>query len=253
MDPLQRRLAPVFDELNTFLNEKKLISRLELRLKIKNLIKTHNLSVLDTEEFQKQHDFPLHQFIFLTLTSGAPHSIQAPLLHEKIPYKQMIFYHSHSYKIDESILESAYKDVCLLQLQLLQNITSQFLTNANYSITSLTSESITAQTNGKLLICHMFCSILHLAQQIDTFELDPNQVFIIPPGTSIDPFIKFYQDYSNTILLAEANVWLIDTEMETVSRFIGVPNDKKLITQFTRSQLATLIERNWRPTIDTLD
>ena len=249
MSKLQNKLALVFRDLDRFLDKKRLISRLELRLKIKNLINKHNFSESDTTECEALYEFPPLQFIFLTITSGKQLSIQAPFLHEKVQYKQMLFYHSHSYKVTENLLEQAFSEVCQLQLELEKEILRKFLEKVNYTIKEITHNSIIAEKPPFSLRCFLYCSILQLNEKIRALKLTSKDALIIPPGISIDPFIKFYQKHSNDILLIEASVWLIDTETEAVSRFIGLPEDKSMLTYFTRSQLATLIERNWRPTL----
>ncbi|MHA1278847.1 MAG: DUF6834 family protein [Candidatus Helarchaeota archaeon] len=253
MDVILDRLDPLFKDITTYLNQKKIISRLELRLKIKNLIKILNLSDLETEDFENSYGCPLHQFIFLTLTSGTPQSIQSPLLREKIQFKQMLFYYSSSFKISETSLTTAHKALCELQIRLLKKITLSVLDIADYITKSISNKAIIANKARDSMTCHLFCSILDLNEKISSYKPTSNDVYIIPPGVSIDPFIEFYQAHSNDLLLAEAMVWLIDTELETVSRFIGVPKDRKILAQFTHSQLATLIERNWRPFIQSLD
>jgi hypothetical protein len=249
MSELQNKLSLVFQELNLFLDKKRLISRLELRLKIKELIAKHNFSESEKAECGTLYEFPLHQFIFLTVTSGKEFSIQAPLLHEKLPYKQMAFHHSHSFKVTDDLLEQAYSKVCQLQLELEKKIIRDLLEKVNYKVKEVTPNSIIAERVPFTLKCLLFCSISRLDEKIRSLELTSNDALIIPPGISIDPFIKFYQQHSNDILLTEASVWLIDTETEAVSRFIGFPKDKNLLIHFTRSQLATLIERNWRPNL----
>jgi len=246
---LEPKLNILFQDLHRFLNEKKLISRLELRLKINQLIEYQNFTDSERRECKKNYDFPLPQFIFLAVTSETPRSIQAPLLHEKTVYKEMHYYYSHTFPLSPLLLEQAHSEVCQLQKQRLGTIISKYFLELNYTINRLPLDIIQADQDQLSLTCFVFCSILNLIDKIDALQLTPTTVLIIPPGVTLKPFLEFYQKYSNQILLAESNVWLIDTETETLSTFIGIPQDKKLLTFFTKSQLATQIERLWRPSI----
>jgi hypothetical protein len=246
---LEHKLNILFKDLHRFLSEKKLISRLELRLKINQLIEFQNFTDSERRECEKNYNFPLPQFIFLALTSGTPQSIQAPLLHEKTVYKEMLYYYSHTFPLSPPLLEQAHSEVCQLQKQRLETIISKFFLQLHYEINILSSEIIQADQDQLSLTCFLFCSILNLLDKIDIPQLTPTTVLIIPPGATIKPFIEFYQKYSNQILLAEANIWLIDTETEILSTFIGMPKDKNLLVYFTKSKLATQIERLWRPNI----
>lgn len=249
MSALEAKLNTIFQNLRTYLNEIKLISRIELKKEITKQINLQNFLTSESSLAQKLYEFPLPQFIFLTVTSEKYASINAPLIHEKIEYKQIIFYHSHSFKITQELLEEAYVRVCKLQIKLLHKIISNLLFNVNYNIQETTSHAITAKRENYSLKCHLFCSIIDLKEKISSIELTSTDALIIPPGSSVKPFIKFYQQHSNHILLKDASVWLVDTDDETINRFIGLPTDKKILLYFTKSQLATLIERNWRPTI----
>ncbi len=249
MSRIQKKLDLLFQTLEKFLTEKKLISRLELRFKIRELISSLNFSPDELLECENLYEYPLHQMIFLSVTSGGIFPTHSPLLTKKIEFKEMNFYYSPSINLTEDLLNHAYKEMCKLQFQLLTKILINFLQKGKYTVQIVDTNLIIADRDQYSLKCLLFCSILHLTAEIEPIQLDPHIVLIVPPGTSIEPFIKFYQNYSNKILLAEASVWLVDTELETVSRFIGLPSDKNLLANFTRSQLSTLIERYWRPTI----
>ncbi len=245
----QDKLDLIYKELKSFLNEKKLISRLELRLKIKDLLLKQNFTPEDEKIFEAEYGYTPLQSIFLTITSGIPTSIQIPILHEKLEYKQVLFYHSHTYKIPNDTLKKAFNEFCKMQTNLLRIIVLKILIQSSYTVQETTTNPVIAQKNKTIIKFSVFCSILHLLDEINSFKLTSNDVLIIPPGTSIGPFIQFYQTYSNDILLSEATVWLVDTENKTLSTFIGVPKDKNLLQFFTKSQLATQIERRWRPAI----
>ena len=248
MADIQSKLNGLFKDLNIYLNEKKLLSRFELRLKIKELIGTNEFSEDELQHCETCYEYPLLQYIFLSATSGIPSSIYAPILHEKLEYKQILFYHSHTFKTSEDLLEQAYKEACQLKLKYLQTLVSKILLKANYSVIETSLKRILATLEGVKLNCSLFCSLLELTSKLSSLDLTPNDALIIPPGTNAAPFIQFYQQFSNQILLAEATVWLIDPETETVSIFIGIPS-KRLLGFFTKSQLARSIERRWRPTI----
>ncbi len=249
MTLLEDKLHHLFQAMHTFLNEKKLVSRLELRLKIRELIASHNFTAHENTECETLFEFPLEQFIFLSLTSGAPSSIQAPVLHEKLVFKEIIFYHSHTFPISDEIVEHAYERASQLQLTQLKQILTNYFLQVHYNVGELSSEHLRATRNTFELNCHLFSSILKLIEMIKYVELNQTTVLIIPSGATIKPFVEFYQGFSNRILLEGANVWLIDPETETLSTFIGGPKDKNLFALFTKSQLATQLERFWRPTI----
>lgn len=246
---LENKLNNVFQAMHTFLNERKIISRLELRLKIKELIVSHKFTTEESTECEIRFEYPLEQFIFLSLTSGTPSSIQAPLLHEKLVHKEMVFYCSHTFTITDEILEHAYEAASQLQLIRLKQILTRCFLQVQYKVNEISSDYLKAIRNPFELNCHLFSSILKLIGMIKSLDLNQTAVLIIPPGATIKPFVEFYQGYSNRILLEGANVWLIDPETEALSTFIGVPKDNHLFALFTKSQLATQIERFWRPTI----
>ncbi|MHA1266423.1 MAG: hypothetical protein ACTSRS_14410 [Candidatus Helarchaeota archaeon] len=248
MAALNKKLTELLQELTQYLNDYKLISRFELRLKIKELIQKYKFSQQELEECKSHFQYPLLQFIFLSITTGTPFSIYAPLLHEKRPYNQIFFYHSHTYSPSETILKQAYYRVCHLKLKVLNEIVKNLLIRAGYSIKKSSLTTILAESPESPINCSLFCTILALKDKINSLKLTATDALIIPPGISVDPFIEFYQQFSNDILLAEANVWLIDPESKSISTFIGIPH-RKLLKFFTKSELTRNIERLWRPRI----
>ncbi len=249
MTSLQNKLSSLFREMNNFLSDKKLISRLELYLKIRELISSFMFSDTEKKECETLYEYPLEQFLFLSVTTGIPSSFQVPVFDEKLMYKETLLYYPHTFTPSNDILEKTYERVCQLQLERLKQIITKKLIQIEYNINEISSDYIRASRAPLELNCHLFCSIVKLIEMIKYLELTQNDALIIPPGTTIKPFLEFYQQYSNRLLLKGTSVWLVDTETETMNTFIGIPKDKKLLAFFTKSELATQIERLWRPTI----
>ncbi|MEM2991541.1 MAG: hypothetical protein QXQ02_10220, partial [Halobacteria archaeon] len=71
--------------------------------------------------------------------------------------------------------------------------------------------------------------------------------------TTPEPFLNFFQQYSEQIKSANIKIWVVDVDKASIDPFIGYPRDLKLLKRFKNPKLATHIESLWRTKVEKID
>ncbi|NVM03310.1 MAG: hypothetical protein HWN67_13295 [Candidatus Helarchaeota archaeon] len=242
---LFEKINSIYKELKIFADEYKIISRVELREKIKDLLQEIPLIKDDKKFLEENYDSTPINYLFLGSIKEIPDSINAPSLIEHINYKDITFYYGHTFGIDEKILEQARKRVYKFKNEKMRKILDTFLNKSDYEPAKIISDKrkILAIKGNSQYVILVYPSILILNDEIKDLSWEENLVFAVPTGISPGPYLNFYKINANKILLNKDFVWIVDIEDESVSPFVGYPKDKDLNSNFKSSQLARYASR----------
>ncbi len=243
---LFEKINSIYKKLKIFADEYKIISRAELREKIKDLLQEISLTKDEEKYIEENYESTPLNYIFLGSIKEIPDSINAPSLIEHINYKDITFYFGHTFGTDEKILEQASKRVYKFKNEKMREILYTFLNKSGYEPAeikdSINREILAIKGNSQYVIL-VYPSILILDDKIKDLHREKNQVFAVPTGNSPGPYLNFYKVNANKILLNQEFVWIVDIEDKSVSPFIGYPEDKDLNSNFKSSQLARYASR----------
>ncbi|MFX1449684.1 MAG: hypothetical protein ACFFCM_02505 [Promethearchaeota archaeon] len=242
---LFEKINMIYKELKIFADKYKIISRVELREKIKVLLREIPLTTNEEKFLEEKYESTPINYLFLASIKEIPDSINAPSLVEHINYEDITFYYGHTFGISDEILKKARKRVYKFKNEKIRKIIEFFLIKSGFEPAETVSDKhkmvvIKGNAQYVILICP---SILILTEEIRDLNLEENLVFVIPTGISPAPYLNFYKVYANKILLNKSLVWIVDINDESVSPFIGYPKDKDLNANFKSSKLVRYASR----------
>ncbi len=240
---LFEKINKIYKQLKGFVDGYKIISRVELREKIKSLLKSHTLTSKEEQYLKDKFDLPPMNYIFLGSTKEVPDSINAPSLIEQVNYRDVTFYHGHTLATDEELMEKAIQRVYDFKEGKMQKILTEFLRKSGFGTKLAAKNKILATKKETKFEIVIYSSILTLWDEIKSLNLEENVVMAVPTGNNPGPYINFYKDFANMILLENAFVWIVNIEDESVSPLVGHPKDKELTSNFKSSDLARHAQR----------
>jgi len=105
------KINQIYKELRKFADLNKIISRIELREKIKDLLQKSPFTTEELNFFEKKYESSPLNYIFLGSIKEIPDSINAPSLIEQKNYRDITFYHGHTFATDDETMEKAVQRV----------------------------------------------------------------------------------------------------------------------------------------------
>ncbi|MHA1340868.1 MAG: DUF6834 family protein [Candidatus Helarchaeota archaeon] len=243
LEQVFKKINEIYKDLNKFADELKIISRIELKEKIKELLQKHPLTEDEKKIIEEEYELPPLNYIFLGVISKAPDSIYAPSLIERKEYRDIIFYHGHTLGVDDQMMERAMQRVYKFKEERMKSILINFLRMSEFKTETISKKEILATKNKLKISVRIYPSVLILEDKLKEIEIKENCVVAIPTGGNPGPYINFYKVYGNKILLENAYVWIVDIEGESISPLIGHSKDPEINSNFKSSDLARHAQR----------
>ena len=261
-------LKRVFSELSAFLNERKVVSEGELRLKIRECLSA--LSDAEMRELEKNLGIgrekegtrgkaeeraeeraeareeavkSVEEIIFRSITTREKISVFSPDCHTKINYQGEIFYCLPTHKFFAEELEQAFLRWSKIRSAagLLSGVVEDFLRRCGYSTRSLQkdeecevleAEKVHGDRRRKLRIL-----ILPSIKFVPRFlrknfsDESENTVIAVPTERTPAPFISFFREHAEEFP-SEWRIWVVDTERKAVNPFLGREEDEEIERNF---------------------
>ena len=261
-------LKRVFSELSAFLNERKVVSEGELRLKIKECLSA--LSDAEMRELEKNLGIrrekegargkaeeraeegteareeavkSVEEIIFRSITTREKISVFSPDCHTKINYQGEIFYCLPTHIFFAEELEQAFLRWSKIRsaASLLSGVVEDFLRRCGYSTRSLQkdeecevleAEKAHGDRRRKLRIL-----ILPSIKFVPRFlrknfsDESENTVIAVPTERTPAPFISFFREHAEEFP-PEWRIWVVDTERKAVNPFLGREEDEEIERNF---------------------
>ncbi|UYZ40141.1 MAG: hypothetical protein N2V74_00120 [Candidatus Methanospirare jalkutatii] len=265
-------LKRVFSELSAFLNERKVVSEGELRLKIGECLSA--LSDAEMHELEKNLGIgrekegargkageraeeraeegteargetvkSVEEIIFRSITTREKISVFSPDCHTKINYQGEIFYCLPTHKFFAEELEQAFLRWSKIRsaASLLSGVVEDFLRRCGYSTRSLQKEAE--------------CEVLE-AEKAHGDRRRKLRILILPSIKFVPRFLRknFSEESENTVIAvptertpapfisffrehaeefpSEWRIWVVDTERKAVNPFLGREEDEEIERNF---------------------
>ncbi len=265
-------LKRVFSELSAFLNERKVVSEGELRLKIRECLSA--LSDAEMRELEKNLGIgrenegargkaeeraeeraeegteareeavkSVEEIIFRSITTREKISVFSPDCHTKINYQGEIFYCLPTHKFFAEELEQAFLRWSKIRsaASMLSGVVEDFLRRCGYSTRSLQKEEE--------------CEVLE-AEKVHGDRKRKLRILILPSIKFVPRFLRknFSDESENTVIAvptertpapfisffrehaeefpSEWRIWVVDTERKAVNPFLGREEDEEIERNF---------------------
>ncbi|UYZ39700.1 MAG: hypothetical protein N2V74_05730 [Candidatus Methanospirare jalkutatii] len=263
-------LKRVFSELSAFLNERKVVSEGELRLKIRECLSA--LSDAEMRELEKNLGISrenegargkaeeraeeraeegteareeavksVEEIIFRSITTREKISVFSPDCHTKINYQGEIFYCLPTHKFFAEELEQAFLRWSKIRsaASLLSGVVEDFLRRCGYSTRSLQkdeecevleAEKVHGERKLRILILPSIKFVPRFLRKNFSDESE-NTVIAVPTERTPAPFISFFREHAEEFP-SEWRIWVVDTERKAVNPFLGREEDEEIERNF---------------------
>jgi len=241
-----KKINNIYKELKKYADEYKIVSRIELKEKIKELLQEFSFNEEEKNLLNDKFELPPINYLFLGCINETPDSIYAPSLTERKTYKDLIFFHGHTFKTNDKIMKEVAQRVYKFKEGKMISILINFLKKSGFNtkITPNTSKNkIEASKDNSKIKVLIYPSVIFLENELKKLNIEENSVFSIPTGGNPGPYLNFYKVFANRILLENAFVWVVDIEDESISPLIGNSKDPAINSNFKSSDLARYAQR----------
>lgn len=244
---IDRKLRNVCNEMLEYLNEVKIVSRLELFIKAREALEHQGGLSDDENKFViGKYDLRPDQMIVMGIIGDTPYMMGCPFLHEETIFKNKLFYHSHTFSPSDQDYESALDRLRNMRLNQTASMINEMFSRAGYSKASTnqkTSLTTYRKENGKEFIGIILQSVNDAPQLFDS--IPEGTVLVVPTEESPGPFISFYRNQRTKVAEKRFSIIVVNIEDLKISPFLGYPSDKDIIAQFNEPDLAVRIEAIW--------
>lgn len=177
---------------------------------------------------------------------------------EKVEIENIAFYHLHTSKPTREAIQKAYSEFLISQKFLrergkMKSILDDFF--KGYEARKSIVREYFKDNYRYAVFISLFGDISEDLQAHLNFasKYSGEYAIITPSETTPEPFLNFFQQYSEQIKSANIKIWVVDVDKASIDPFIGYPRDLKLLKRFKNPKLATHIESLWRTRIEKID
>ncbi|MBD3230277.1 MAG: hypothetical protein GF329_19015 [Candidatus Lokiarchaeota archaeon] len=241
---MNKKFNKLIEELNEFVENTRLISRLELRTRIRDLIDKYNVDHLPNN-IENEYDLSLLQYLFNSVVL-TPISISAPSLTEKIIHENVYFYYSHTQDNMDELLIKAFERYSTFALTKMDGLVKKIFVNANYEIKTSSKNEMLARKNEDKIKILLYPSGSTLYRKLESGTEFLDSIIVIPQGATPAPYFNIYKKYSDILLIEENVVLLSNIENDYISPFIGYPKDKYVTRQLKPDKNIEMIKKRWQ-------
>jgi hypothetical protein len=244
---IEGKLRKVCREMLQYLNNVRVVSRLELFMKARESLEKVRLSDDETGTIIRQYDLRPDQLVVISIIGDTPYMMGCPFLHEEITYKSKVFYHSHTYQAGEGDLEYALMRLRNIRLRETGRIVENIFSKAGYQKVSEDKNTGMRKYSKDEGIQSLNCIVLESVSDAPHLldKIPKSTVLGVPAEDTPAPFTSFYRNYKNKVIERNLSIVVVDVENLKVSPFIGYPSDKGLLSQFSEPDLAARISTVW--------
>jgi hypothetical protein len=246
-EQIEEKLRTVCNEMLRYLNAIRVVSRLELFVKAREALAKVRLSS-DMEEFiGREYRLRPDQLTVISIIGETPYIIGCPFLHEETRFKNLLFYHSHTFSPNEADLESAVSRLRNIRIMETDKMIADMLSTAGYSKTSEEQRSgvrmYKKQGSNDTLKCTILESVNDVVPLLDI--LQEGSLIGVPTEDTPAPFISMYRNYRSKVAEKRLSIVVVNIEDQRISPFLGYPADKDLVSLFSEPDLAVRIRSIW--------
>jgi hypothetical protein len=244
---LEAKLHKVCNGMLHYLNTVKIVSRLELFEKARDVLAKAELSTNDEELVGREYGLRPDQLTVISIIGETPYMMGCPFLHEETRFKNVLFYHSHTFTPQESDLELAVSRLKDIRIRETERMITEMLAKAGYSRVSDDQRNgirkYKKQGGKDVLNCIILESVNDVVPLLDNVQ--EGAVLGVPTEDTPAPFISIYRNYRGKIADKKLSILVANIEDQRISPFLGYPSDKDLVSLFSEPDLAVRIRTIW--------
>jgi hypothetical protein len=229
-----------------YLNEVKVVSRLELFVKSRESLMKVALSNNEEKSIRDQYDLRPDQLMVISIIGATPYMLGCPFLHEEDNFKGTLFYHSHTFHPGESDFESALFRLRRMRVEQSEKTVNSMFSKAGYRrIAERQNAGLRTyeKEDGSKVEVIVLESISDAPKLFG--QLRKGSILVVPTEETPAPFISFYRNQKNNATESGFSIIVVNVEDLRVSPFLGYPSDKDLIMLFDEPDLAVRIKSVW--------
>lgn len=245
-------IEKISGSLKGLLQEKEIIARCELLLRIYDSVRAASLSGPEKEELERLAGKPVAAGIFASMMKGEPIFNDLPRLDTYTQMNGRIFHLLHTRKFSRQDFDDARRrlqdsipELRAVLRQSLTDLLKQFMKDAGYRCVAGEGKLI-FEASERRLEALVFTSIKSVdAENILQSGQQPDRVILVPSSESLEPFMQFFRMNGRAIEEAGLGVWVANIEKGTIDPFIGYTTDLDIYGQFSNPRLAEMVRSNW--------
>jgi hypothetical protein len=244
---LETKLRKICNGMLQYLNEVKVVSRLELFDKARDVLAKTKLTTDEEELISREYGLRTDQLTVISIIGETPYIIGCPFLHEETRFQDILFYHSHTFSPQESDLESAVSRLKDIRIRETERMINEMLAKAGYSRISDNkirgTETYRKLASRDVLNCIILESVSDVVPLLDTVQ--DGSILGVPTEDTPAPFISIYRNHRSKIADKRLSILVVNIEDQRISPFLGYPSDKDLVSLFSEPDLAVRIRTIW--------
>lgn len=244
---IEGKLRKVCREMLQYLNNVKVVSRLELFVKARESLEKVRLSDDETQAIIRQYDFRPDQLVVISIIGETPFMMGCPFLHEEINFKGKLLYHSHTFPPGEGDLEYALMRLRNIRLHETSKIVENMFIKAGYDKVSEDLKSglkeYRKSSGNETVVCKTLESVNDAVSLLDS--LPEGSVLGVPTEDTPAPFVSFYRNHRNKVSEHRFSIIVVDVENLKASPFLGYPPDKDFLSLLSEPDLVARIRNVW--------
>jgi hypothetical protein len=244
---LEAKLRKTCNGMLQYLNAVKIVSRLELFDKAREVLAKVELSGDEEELIRREYSLRPDQLTVISIIGETPYMMGCPFLHEESRFKNVLFYHSHTFSPKESDFESGLSRLKEIRLRETERMIADLLAKAGYSEISdekrFGLKTYKKKGSNDVLGCIILESVSNIVSLLD--KLQDGSILGVPTEDTPAPFISIYRNYRSKIAEKRLSILVANIEDQRISPFLGYPADKDLVSLFSEPDLAVRIRTIW--------
>lgn len=246
-EQIEEKLRTVCSEMLRYLNAVKVVSRLELFVKAREALAKVRLSSDEEEFIGREYRLRPDQLTVISIIGETPYMIGCPFLHEETRFKNLLFYHSHTFSPSEADLESAVSRLRNIRIMETDKMIAGMLSKAGYSKDSEEQRYGVKMYKKKGSNDDLKCTILESVNDVVPLldVLQEGSLIGVPTEDTPAPFISMYRNHRSKVAEKRLSIVVVNIEDQKISPFLGYPTDKDLMSLFSEPDLAVRIRSIW--------
>ena len=241
----------ISSSLKGLLQEKEIIARCELLLRIYDSVRAAPLSDLELEELEQLAGKPIAPGIFASIMNGEPIFFDLPRLDTYTQIDGRVFHFMHTKKYSRQDFDDARRkfekslpELKSILRQSLKDLLRQFMSDAGYRCAA-GGEELIFEAGERRLLASISTSIRSVDLQSLGTGQQPDRVILVPSSESLEPFMQFFRENGLAVEEAGLSMWIANIEKGTIDPFIGYTTDLDIYGQFSNPRLAEMVRSNW--------
>ena len=240
-------LNTILKHLNGYFKRYKVVSEDEIAVAVS--VEVVRLDAETKERLEEELHGDIEEALVRSIVDQ-PISEYSPNLTSKRTCMGETFYHYPSDEFSDDELDEAFKRLAKIRamgaLNTVENVVGAFLSKSGYDVVSQPSardpfgcREMSARKSERTLIVYVIPSINSAADYAHGMDEKQEYVIVVPTDNTPAPFIQFCRDKAENFAGKSLQIWVVDSEKQTVNPFLGYTHDDDVYKNFENPKLAS--------------